>query len=225
MSGSPGGEAPGASRRVTFAAQDKLELLPIPRLEDTRERLLRSVQAVTSGEEWERSKRAIEEFFSDGGLARALQQRLHARRDSKPHTSWLLEWWCDLMYLRLRDPTPLYISYYYVFKDDARSTDPCVRGAMLLYHTLQFRQALLRWACAGARVRARWRSFACAHARADDARVATARRFRPRRAGAARTARRFAWRRTGTTSTRAACRAWGRTRTGTSTRTPTATRR
>lgn len=59
--------------------EDSLPRLPVPSLEETSRRYLKSVHAVVSESEYERTKKAVEEFIRPGGQGESLQKRLLAR--------------------------------------------------------------------------------------------------------------------------------------------------
>ena len=86
-----------------FAAQQSaLPRLPVPPLESTLERLKASLRPLArSDEEYDTVMKKIDEFGREGGVGRALQDKLEERQRNTVH--WLEEWWDDYSYLTYRD--------------------------------------------------------------------------------------------------------------------------
>lgn len=77
-----------------------LSSLPVPKLEDTVEKLKESLVPIAwSKDELEGVYKKIDEFASTQGPE--LQKRLQERAEETPH--WLEEWWDDTGYLGYRD--------------------------------------------------------------------------------------------------------------------------
>ena len=93
--------------------EESLPRLPIPSLEETTKRYLKSVHAVVSESEYERTKKAVEAFASPGGVGHTLHERLVARAADPNRRNWLTEWWNSAAYLGYRDPVVPYVSYFY----------------------------------------------------------------------------------------------------------------
>ena len=79
--------------------EDSLPRLPVPTLEETGKRYLKSVHPLLNPQEFEHTKKAVTEFLKPGGQGEELQKRLVARRDDPQHRNWIYEWWNSAAYL------------------------------------------------------------------------------------------------------------------------------
>ncbi|MBE7181871.1 MAG: choline/carnitine O-acyltransferase, partial [Terriglobus roseus] len=120
--------------------EDSLPRLPVPTLEETARKYLKSVHPLLSESEYERTKKAVESFVAPGGAGEKLQQRLIARRDDPKHRNWLSEWWNQAAYLAYRDPVVPYVSYFYSHRDDRKRRDPAKRAAAISTAVLEFQR-------------------------------------------------------------------------------------
>ena len=120
--------------------EDSLPRLPVPSLEETSKRYLKSVHPLLNSAEYENTKKAVEAFVKPGGIGFELQKRLQARRDEPRHRNWIYEWWNDAAYLSYRDPVIPYVSYFYSHRDDRRRRNPAKRAAAITTAVLEFRK-------------------------------------------------------------------------------------
>lgn len=120
--------------------QESLPKLPVPSLEETAARYIKTLQPLLSDTEFTDSKAAVKDFISPGGIGAQLQERLLARRDDPKHKNWLSEWWNDAAYLSYRDPVVPYVSYFYSHRDDRRRRDPAKRAAAITTAVLEFKK-------------------------------------------------------------------------------------
>lgn len=74
-------EKPKAQTGITFAAQDKLPKLPIPKLEDTLDKYLHAVKPLQTTREHAETEQAVEEFLKGEGPE--LQERLKKYANGK----------------------------------------------------------------------------------------------------------------------------------------------
>ena len=79
--------------------EDSLPQLPIPTLQETAKRYLKSVHPLLSDQEFENTKKAVAEFIKAGGQGEKLQGRLTARREDPSVKNWIYEWWNSAAYL------------------------------------------------------------------------------------------------------------------------------
>ena len=114
--------------------------MPVPTLEETSRRYLKSLHPLLNKDEYAASEKAVAAFSKEGGLGRTLQQRLLARRDNPKHKSWIIEWWNEAAYLGCRDPVVPYVSYFYSFRDDRRRQNPAKRAAAITTAALEFKR-------------------------------------------------------------------------------------
>jgi carnitine O-acetyltransferase len=120
--------------------EDSLPRLPVPSLEETGRRYLKSVHPFLSPAEFERTSKAVNDFIKPGGEGEPLQKRLLARRDDPSTKNWLTEWWNHSAYLGYRDPVVPYVSYFYSYRDDRKRRNPAARAAAITTAALDFKR-------------------------------------------------------------------------------------
>ena len=120
--------------------EDSLPRLPVPSLEETSTRYLKSVHPLLNEKEFQATTKAVEDFKKPGSIGQQLQKRLQARREDPQHRNWIYEWWNDAAYLSYRDPVVPYVSYFYSHRDDRRRRNPAKRAAALVSAVLEFRK-------------------------------------------------------------------------------------
>lgn len=121
--------------------EDSLPKLPVPSLEETAARYLKSLRPLLSQQELASTTRAVTDFVAPGGVGETLQKRLVARRDGTK--SWLYDWWTDAAYLSYRDPIIPYVSYFYSYRDDRKRRDPAKRAAAISTAALEFQKLVV----------------------------------------------------------------------------------
>ena len=120
--------------------EDSLPRLPVPTLQETAKRYLKSVHPLLSKPEYEATTKAVEEFIAPGGPGEALQKRLAARREDPAIRNWLAEWWNEGAYMGYRDPIVPYVSYFYSHRDDRKRRNPAKRAAAMSTAVLEFKK-------------------------------------------------------------------------------------
>lgn len=100
---------------------------------------MKSLHAILSKDEYQRSKDAVEDFVKAGGIGETLQKRLVARREDPAHKNWIYDWWNSAAYLGDRGPVVPYVSYFYSHRDDRKRRDPAKRAAALSTAILDFK--------------------------------------------------------------------------------------
>lgn len=120
--------------------EDSLPRLPVPSLEETGRRYLKSVHPLLTSAEFERTSKAVNDFIKPGGEGEPLQKRLLARRDDPSIRNWLAEWWNHSAYLAYRDPVVPYVSYFYSYRDDRKRRNPAARAAAITSSVLDFKR-------------------------------------------------------------------------------------
>lgn len=123
--------------------QESLPRLPVPSLEETASRYLKSVHPIITPTEFESTKAAVKEFVRPGGIGEHLQKKLLERRERPGVQNWLSEWWNFSAYLGYRDPVVPYVSYFYSYKDDKRLRNPAKRAAAIAAAALEFRNQVV----------------------------------------------------------------------------------
>ncbi|RMD41764.1 hypothetical protein DV735_g3355, partial [Chaetothyriales sp. CBS 134920] len=92
--------------------EDSLPRLPVPSLEETTKKYLKSLHPLLSKEEYAESEKAVAEFTKAGGIGQKLQERLIARAQDPNTKNWIIDWWNEAAYLGYRDPV---VPYQYMF--------------------------------------------------------------------------------------------------------------
>jgi carnitine O-acetyltransferase len=120
--------------------EDSLPRLPVPSLEETAKRYLKSVHPLLQPDEYSKTETAVKKFLEPNSLAQTLQKRLVARRNDPKHKNWIFDWWNEAAYLSYRDPVIPYVSYFYSFRDDRRRRNPAKRAAAITTAALEFKR-------------------------------------------------------------------------------------
>lgn len=136
----PQGYVEDKSKGAMLRFQDSLPRLPVPTLEETAARYVKSLHPLLSPAEYAASKKAVDEFIKPGGVGQKLQEKLIARRENPKIKNWIYEWWNDSAYLAYRDPVVPYVSYFYSHRDDRRRRNPAKRAAALSTAALEFKK-------------------------------------------------------------------------------------
>lgn len=120
--------------------EESLPRLPVPTLEETAKRYLKSVHPLLSKTEYDATTKAVNEFVAPGGPGETLQKRLVERRENPETKNWIYEWWNDAAYMAYRDPVVPYVSYFYSHRDDKKRKDPAKRAAAISTAVLEFKK-------------------------------------------------------------------------------------
>lgn len=120
--------------------EDSLPRLPVPTLQETADRYIKTVHPLVNKTEFENTKKAVADFIKPGGQGETLQKRLISRREQPEIKNWIIEWWNDGAYLSPRDPVVPYVSYFYSHRDDRRRRDPAKRAAAISTAVLEFKK-------------------------------------------------------------------------------------
>lgn len=139
----PAGYKEDSSKGPMLRFEESLPRLPVPTLEETSSRYLKSLHPLLSEAEFESSTKAVQEFIKPGGIGSKLQEKLIARREDPKHKNWIYDWWNDAAYLSYRDPVVPYVSYFYSYRDDRRRRDPAKRAAAITTAALEFRKQVI----------------------------------------------------------------------------------
>ncbi|KAI9506230.1 hypothetical protein GGI25_002133 [Coemansia spiralis] len=137
----------------TFANQDKLPRLPIPELDATVARYLKSLRPLLNNEEYARAEKAASVFISSDGMGSVLQRRLQEVEQKAPY-SWLEDIWLKKAYLEWRDPSYINVNWFASIADNpdfplvtnAPRGQPTgiqiTRAARLISHMLEANEAI-----------------------------------------------------------------------------------
>lgn len=99
------------SKGAMLRFEDSLPRLPVPTLEETSKKYLKSVHPLLNNVEYDNTEKAVNEFIQSGGQGEELQKRLVARRDDPKHKNWIYEWWNSAAYLSMPMPFPVTIRH------------------------------------------------------------------------------------------------------------------
>ncbi|KAK7539614.1 acyltransferase ChoActase/COT/CPT [Phyllosticta citribraziliensis] len=136
----PAGYKEDKTKGPMLRFEESLPRLPVPTLDETAKRYLKSVHPLLNTQEFESTKKAVEDFVQPGGAGETLQKRLIARREDPNVKNWIYEWWNEAAYLAYRDPVVPYVSYFYSHRDDRKRRDPTKRAAALTTAALEFKK-------------------------------------------------------------------------------------
>ncbi|KAL6301959.1 acyltransferase ChoActase/COT/CPT [Sparassis latifolia] len=127
---------PTAGAMLRFEAS--LPQLPVPTLSSTAAKYLETVQPHLTPSEFATTQAAVKTFL-ESEQAKTLQARLEARAKDPNVRSWLSDWWNDVAYMGYRDPVVVYVSYFYLHRDDVHKPGQARRAATLVKAMLPFR--------------------------------------------------------------------------------------
>lgn len=96
---------------VAAPQTQKLPHLPVPKLSQTLEKYLKSVEPFLNETELNHTKKLLAQFQSESGPK--LQDLLVQK--AKETDNWLADWWLSIAYLGYRDPVVVYSSPGLVF--------------------------------------------------------------------------------------------------------------
>lgn len=130
-------EDPSKGQMLRF--EESLPKLPVPPLEETAAKYLKSVQPLLSASELASTTKAVQDFIRPNGVGHKLQEKLIARRNDPKIRNWLYDWWNDAAYLAYRDSV-IYSSYFYSHRDDRKKRIPSKRAAAISTAVLEFKK-------------------------------------------------------------------------------------
>lgn len=92
----------------TFDLQTVLPKLPLPKLEETCDKYLKTVQPLISKEEYEETRKLVDDFSN--GEGKILQKFLEKKVGEEEN--WLSKWWLDYNYLQNREPIAINVNFF-----------------------------------------------------------------------------------------------------------------
>lgn len=155
---------------ITYSAQDTLPSLPVPPLEQTMEKLIRTCQPFLTESELEHTKACAKDF--QNGVGKELQQQLEERASSMrnwvsvglggfvgrtckktpitcvyPSLLQVEEWWETFAYLRPRAPIAVNTNWHGCLPGTwgPESVTQAQAAAIMIHHILKFREDLIRY--------------------------------------------------------------------------------
>ncbi|KAG0632848.1 hypothetical protein HOY80DRAFT_1019223 [Tuber brumale] len=79
--------------------QKFLPKFPVPTMQETADRYVKSPKPLLTEQELQRTKTAVAEFIREGGVGQQLQEKLLAKAQNPEVNNWLPDWWNDAAYL------------------------------------------------------------------------------------------------------------------------------
>ncbi|KAI0230959.1 hypothetical protein L0F63_007390 [Massospora cicadina] len=124
----------------TFQFQDELPRLPIPPLEETAAKYLKSLLPFIQGKVLSATEGKVIDFLKPGGLGELLQRRLK-EHDKNQENSWLEGWWLEYAYHRYREPTLINVNWYCLARDDPSTPKPFEADSLAPFSQFQIKRA------------------------------------------------------------------------------------
>lgn len=122
----------------TFAYEDDLPRLPVPPLPSTCDRFLEWVEPLLTDDELTQTRYAMQEFRSDAGIGKQLQELL-VRHDRTPGRATWADEFFHQRYFGRRTPVAINANYFFLFQSHP-GIGQLQRAARLVNATLQFKQ-------------------------------------------------------------------------------------
>jgi carnitine O-acetyltransferase len=127
---------------MLLQGQAALPRLPVPELNATVSRYLRSLQPLLSPSDLARNESLARDFLASP-VSQKLQQFLHERNAREPN-SWLETWWNRLAYLEYRESSVINVNFAMPFRSfagasQARRAAVLTRGALDYKHMVDTR--------------------------------------------------------------------------------------
>lgn len=129
------GEGEGVGGGKTFARQNELPRLPVPKLEDSCKKYLMALEPIQHKEDHEKTKKVVENFLQKEGPK--LQSELQKYAEDK--SSYIEQWW-DESYLTASDSVVLNLNPFFILEDDPTPSrgNQLMRTANLILASLAF---------------------------------------------------------------------------------------
>ena len=132
-------------RPKTYAVQDTLPPLPVPKLRDTFRRFLDSIRPIAEAEQYEQIVQTVQALGAAGGAGERLQREIVRRaRSLGTQGSWIEEWWEKEHLLRSRQPLPVFSNWYGLDRPDTPCMSQSLRAAWLIHGAVRFHRHLSR---------------------------------------------------------------------------------
>jgi len=126
---------------ATFDLYSQLPPLPLPALEQTCERYLKTVRPLLNDADFAQAEAQVAELLAPGGIGERLQAELAARAAASDN--WLSDWWDDVAYLSLPDPVVVNVSTAVIGDPEQPPRDQVQRAADVAARALDYRAAIV----------------------------------------------------------------------------------
>lgn len=126
----------------TLTNPNNLPHYPLPALQDTLQKYLRSVQPLLSDDAYRRTETIVTNFSRSNGAGPHLHALLKKRADSTEN--WLSDWWLKYAYLGYRIPVVVNSNpgLYFETKSFANQTEWLQYTSKILWATLRFKEMI-----------------------------------------------------------------------------------
>lgn len=123
----------------TFARQSEIPKLPIPKLQDTAQRYLRSLEPLQTPEEHARTRKVVERFLDEGSGGEGPKLQAQLEEYASTRTSYIEEFWDD-SYLQASESVVLNLNPFFILEDDPTPSrgSQLMRTASLVLASLAF---------------------------------------------------------------------------------------
>nr|CAH7723878.1 unnamed protein product [Callosobruchus chinensis] len=128
-----------ASTKAAFENKLHLPSLPVPALNQTIEKYVKSVTPFLNEKELDNTKKLLREFSAANGIGPRLQKLLEEKAVTEEN--WLESWWLNTAYLEYRQPVVVYSSpgLVFPFEDFTNEQQRLQYTAMLILAALQYK--------------------------------------------------------------------------------------
>ncbi|KAJ8965293.1 hypothetical protein NQ314_004222 [Rhamnusium bicolor] len=128
--------------KITFENTLNLPSQPVPKLSQTVEKYIKSVEPFLNETELNNTKKKLNEFCAENGVGPRLQKLLEER--AQTCENWLADWWTNIAYLEYRDPVVVYSSPGLIFPFECfeNETDRLTYAAQLILAAVDYKQAI-----------------------------------------------------------------------------------
>ena len=126
---------------ATFDLYSQLPRLPLPALEETCARYLKTVRPLLDDAGFIQAQAQVAELLAPGGIGQRLQADLAARASRTEN--WLSDWWDDVAYLSIPDPLVINSSTATIGDPELSREDQVQRAASVAARALDFRSAIV----------------------------------------------------------------------------------
>lgn len=134
------GLASGPAITTSNTNPDNLPHFPLPRLEDTLAKYLRTVQPLLSPDKFQKTANAVEAFAKGSGIQ--LQNLLKAKADKSEN--WLADWWTKVAYLSYRSPVVIHSNpgLYFPTRFFENDFQWCRYAGRVIWASLRYKQMI-----------------------------------------------------------------------------------
>lgn len=132
--------AHSSSQSITSSNPDNLPHLPLPKLEDTMEKYLKSVKPLLSPDKYQKTKKIVEDFKC--GIGAQLHDLLEYKASKSQN--WLADWWLNVGYLSWRSPVVIWSNpgLYLPTRFFENDFQFCHYTAKCIWATLKYKQMI-----------------------------------------------------------------------------------